>query len=156
MTIAWEQIWKRLEAEFMCNPRSIHGTSHWRKVEENGLMLAARTGAIVEVVRLFAVFHDCRRENDGSDRMHGARAAEYALRLRGELFDIPDERFELLRLACAGHTGGTLSTDPTIGTCWDADRLDLGRVGTRPHPSYMSTAAGKEIAGRLCTPSDSA
>ncbi len=149
MTIEWEEIWTRLEAEFPCDPRSIHGTSHWRRVEENGLILAAHTGAVAEVVRLFAVFHDCRRENDGSDHMHGARAAEYALQLRGDLFHLPDEHFELLRLACAGHTDGTLSADPTIGTCWDADRLDLGRVGTRPHPFYTSTAPGKELAVRM-------
>ena len=25
--------------------------------------------------------------------------------------------------------------------CWDADRLDLGRVGKRPHPKYLSKHA---------------
>jgi hypothetical protein len=41
---------------------------------------------------------------------------------------------------------GQLSDDPTIGTCWDADRLDLVRVGTQSEPSYMSTEFGSEIA----------
>ena len=38
--------------------------------------------------------------------------------------------------------------DPTIGTCWDADRLDIGRVGIIPHERFMSTAAGKRRVSR--------
>jgi uncharacterized protein len=34
----------------------------------------------------------------------------------------------------------------TIGTCWVADRLDLGRVGVIPSVDFMSTQAGKESA----------
>ena len=34
----------------------------------------------------------------------------------------------------------------TIGTCWDADRLDLGRVGVIPSVDFMSTHAGKKAA----------
>jgi uncharacterized protein len=62
------------------------------------------------------------------------------------LFDLADEHFELLHHACAWHTHGRLSDDPTIGTCWDADRLDLGRVGTRPEARFMSTEFAREIA----------
>jgi uncharacterized protein len=40
-----------------------HGIAHWARVYENGLRLAGETGAIVEVVRLFAVPHDSRRMN---------------------------------------------------------------------------------------------
>jgi uncharacterized protein len=32
----------------------------------------------------------------------------------------------------------------TVQTCWDADRLDLGRVGTTPDPRYLCTAAAKQ------------
>jgi uncharacterized protein len=41
-----------------------------------------------------------------------------------------------------------LSDDPTIGTCWDADRLDLARegVGIQPRARYMSTEFAREIA----------
>jgi uncharacterized protein len=31
----------------------------------------------------------------------------------------------------------------TIQTCWDADRLDLGRVGITPHPSRLCTEAAR-------------
>ena len=31
-------------------------------------------------------------------------------------------------------------------TCWDADRLDLGRVGIVPNPRYLCTPAAKSPA----------
>jgi uncharacterized protein len=52
----------------------------------------------------------------------------------------------LLYLACAGHTGDKNQPDITIQTCWDADRLDLGRVRVTPHPSRLCTAAAKDPA----------
>ena len=51
----------------------------------------------------------------------------------------------LAETASNGHTGGGLSKDPTIGTCWDADRLDLPRVGVIPTPDFLSTAAAKKL-----------
>ena len=97
-------------------------------------------------MRLFALFHDSRREHDGRDNRHGARGAAYAASLRGELFELSDAHFELLHYACTWHTHGRLSEEPTIGTCWDADRLDLGRVGIKPAARYMSTDFAKKIA----------
>ena len=43
-----------------------HGSNHWARVEANGLILAQKTGADLVVVRLFGLFHDSRRETDGS------------------------------------------------------------------------------------------
>lgn len=34
-----------------------------------------------------------------------------------------------------------MSSDLTIGTSWDADRLHLPRVGITPDPALLSTAA---------------
>src|SRR3954463_2713651 len=81
-----------------------HGVAHWARVLENGLRLAGETSADVEGVRLFAVLHDSRRVNEATDPEHGPRAAEFALSLRGHLFDLPDHEFRLLHRACAGHT----------------------------------------------------
>jgi len=52
----------------------------------------------------------------------------------------------ILQEACRRHADGKLSGDATIGTCGDAARLDLGRVGTIPDPRFMSTSAGKAAA----------
>ena len=146
MEIDYSQLWEHVAAQFQGGPWSIHGPTHWRRVERNGLLLASRTQANVDVVRLFALFHDCRRENEGTDDGHGARGALHARSLRGVEFELNDEQFELLRYACVWHTDGTSHEDATIATCWDADRLDLGRVGVRPDPKRMCTEFGRELA----------
>jgi uncharacterized protein len=132
-----------------CSPShaySIHGPDHWRRVERNGLILAKQSGALVDVVRLFALFHDCKRIDDGWDPDHGKRGADHAIALRGQWFDLPNEQMDLLIEACTGHTEIIHHHDPTIGTCWDADRLDLGRAGLIPNAKFMNTALGAEIA----------
>jgi len=146
MTIDYQRLWQHVLAQFAGGPASIHGPSHWRRVERNGLWLSAKTAADATVVRLFAVFHDSRRENDDCDPGHGARGAELAAELRGILFELPDEAFHLLHRACEGHTDELHSDDPTIGTCWDADRLDLGRVGITPSADFLSTRPARELA----------
>jgi uncharacterized protein len=141
-----DRIWRQVAAQFDREPHSIHGPDHWRRVERDGLLLASRSGANIIVVRLFALFHDSRRVNDGWDPHHGARGAEHAATLRGAAFHLSDEDFERLHYACTWHTDGLHHDDPTIGTCWDADRLDLGRVGITPNKKFMSTAFAREIA----------
>lgn len=121
----------------------IHGVAHWARVLENGLRLATETNASVEVVSLFAILHDCRRTNEGHDLEHGPRAALFAKKLRGTVFDLPDHEFGLLQRACEGHTTELTHPDVTIQTCWDSDRLDLGRVGITPHPGRLCTEVAK-------------
>ena len=68
-----------------------------------------------------------------------------AASLRGRCFDLADYDFALLHRACAGHTHERTHPDITIQTCWDADRLDLGRVGITPQPSRLCTGVAKRI-----------
>jgi uncharacterized protein len=117
-------------------------------VLSNGKTLAGRTpGADVLVVELFALLHDCRRTRDGYDINHGRKAAEGLNEIRGSLIFLSDEQFGLLESACRGHTDGDISEDPTIGCCWDADRLELSRVGIKPEQRFMSTQAARDILG---------
>ncbi len=130
---------------------SIHGPRHWARVERNGLYCARACGADEgggdeEVVTLFALFHDCRRMNDGHDPDHGRRGGEFAESRHGRFFELEPHRLRTLVLACTHHTGGDTSDEPTIGSCWDGDRLDLIRLGIEASPRYMSTSAGLEIA----------
>lgn len=120
-----------------------HGIGHWARVLENGVRLAEETGANVEVVSLFAVLHDSRRIDEFTDPEHGPRAAEFATELRGNVFDLDDHEFRLLFRACEGHTHERDHPDVTIQTCWDSDRLDLGRVGITPHPNRLCTDVAK-------------
>ena len=121
-----------------------HGIAHWARVLENGVRLACETGPDVEVVRLFAIFHDSRRVNEASDPDHRPSRRRMCRELRGSMFDLPDAAFRLLHRACAGHTHERTDPDVTIRTCWDSDRLDLGRVGITPHPSRLCTDAAQE------------
>lgn len=121
----------------------IHGASHWSRVRLNGLELAKVTGADSMVVELFAFLHDSCRENEGRDPLHGARAADFAASLQGSVFELTPKQLSCLMNACAGHTGGETTGDITVATCWDADRLDLWRIGVRPEPARMMTDAGR-------------
>jgi len=144
--INYDRLMEAILAQYRGDPDSIHGVGHWRKVERIGLLLAETSGADVEVVRLFAFFHDACRWNDNRDPQHGARGADLARQFQGNLFLLDERKLQALCLACEQHTDGQLSSDPTIGTCWDADRLDLGRVGIYPHWKFMSTEAGRIAA----------
>ena len=124
----------------------LHGPLHWLRVALNGLLLAAKTpGADGSIVLRFAAFHDARRLSDGRDPDHGRRVAkafaEGEIRMGG-LKDGPGKA--LLLEALARHADGEVTDDPTIGVCWDADRLDLGRCGITPDPAYLSTEAAKK------------
>jgi uncharacterized protein len=127
--------------------RGLHGVVHWARVLENGLRIAEANGADREVVTLFALFHDARRVNEDWDDGHGLRGGELARSLRGELVHLDDDRFDLLFEACRLHTDGLTAGDPTLLACWDADRLDLGRVGVMPDPRRLGTKAGRGIRG---------
>ena len=76
--------------------------------------------------------------NNNYDPDHGRRAAAYAQEMRGRLFELEEASFELLYKAIAEHADGHVSEDITIGTCFDADRLDLRRVGIEPDPAFIS------------------
>lgn len=129
------------------NRHSVHGPWHWEKVEDNALKLASKTtGCDKLVVQLFALIHDSKRLNDNEDKDHGLRAAEYANKLfeEGKLKITKKQLVELME-ACENHEKGFVSENPTIGVCWDADRLDLTRVGIIPDPKLLSTSAAKKL-----------
>ena len=134
---------KKLISDFPLHLKSIHGPEHWGRVLEYGYELAKETGADEEVVMYFAVFHDCARGKDGRDFRHGERGAMIAETLRGNLYELSEDKFIKLIYACTHHTDGLIDSDPTIGTCWDADRLDLPRVGIIPSLKKLSTQAAK-------------
>lgn len=114
---------------------SIHGESHSQRVAAAGLALLPKTPeADPALVFLFALFHDSMRLNDNHDPMHGPRGAPLARKLRGGPFDLNDAQMDVLAFACEEHTNGGVGPDPTVGVCWDADRLNLWRVGITPDP----------------------
>jgi uncharacterized protein len=120
----------------------IHGLPHWSRVWFHGRALAMAADVDPAVLAWFAFLHDSQRRNDGHDPLHGRRAADFAVRLRedGVITELDRSAFEHLCEAMRLHSDGHTVGDAAVQACWDADRLDLGRVGVRPHRS------------RLCTP----
>ena len=122
-----------------------HGKDHWAKVERNGHYLAQFNDADKMVVSYFAFVHDSMREDDKEDLGHGPRAAAFIMKRR-DLFPLDDNQFRQLKDACKGHTVGERPDCVTINTCWDADRLDIGRVGITPNAKYLFNEEAKRIA----------
>ena len=134
-----------LRYQFLLDWKGIHGVSHWARVRRNGLLIAKDNGADRSVIEYFSFLHDSRRFDEDSDPDHGKRAAEFALSLRDSYIDLNDTSLSLLVTACEGHTHERYHDDVTIQTCWDADRLDLGRVGIIPDPDRMCTGMGRQL-----------
>ena len=128
------------------HPFGLHGVRHWQSVYDNCLNLWRIEHEVYDMPHEddwffwnFAMLHDCCRMYDSSDPGHPARAAKL----------IPDNDTDFnktLRHAILGHSNGKLSTNLAVAICWDADRLDLPRVGVVPNPELMSTKAGKYLA----------
>jgi uncharacterized protein len=134
----------------------IHGLPHWQKVERNGILLSLierngklcfREGVNIKVVCIFAYLHDKCRLNNNADLKHGERTADMLHTIRDTLLkDLDNEEFSLLEQACKLHTTTHKTGNPTIDTCFDADRLDLKRVGIEPCPDKMATSFGEFYA----------
>lgn len=144
MSILSPMLLRQILDGYVLPPRGVHGVTHWARVLENGRRLASLAGGDPEVIALFAVFHDSRRINEAVDHGHGSRGARLARAFRGAGFELDDERLGLLEHACMEHTSGYTAADVTVQVCWDADRLDLLRVGILPHPKFLCTEAARE------------
>lgn len=131
--------------QFKVDRHGVHGPSHWARVRYHALMIGQATEADLLVVELFAFLHDSKRLNEYKDPEHGTRAASYAKEQNGKFFQLNDEQLEKLCYAMTFHSDGGIHADPTIQTCWDADRLDLGRVGKKPKAQYLSKEGAKHI-----------
>ena len=62
------------------------------------------------------------------------------------MIPLNDTQFKQLTNACKGHTYGERPECITINTCWDADRLDLLRVGIMPDANRLHNEEAKRIA----------
>lgn len=121
-----------------------HGPSHWARVEAHALVISQSLGISPLVPALFALVHDSQRINDNADPWHGSRAARFVREHRTHLFSFLSESdWMILQEACEKHSDGLVSENPILQACWDADRLDLGRVGIKPAPAYMGSAFAK-------------
>lgn len=137
------ELFEHLVSSHSLGHEGFHGRDHWLRVLQNAREIATETGANLRVVELFAVLHDSQRENENHDPQHGHRASAYATKIRRTWFGLYDAEMNLLQEACRWCSDGFTEADVTVQACWDADRLDLGRVGIRPDPSFLCTCYAK-------------
>ena len=118
-----------------------HGPDHWARVNEHAMAVARSLGVDPLVPRLFALVHDSQRLDDGEDPEHGPRAAQFVRDQRTNLFVfLSDDDHAALVDACDRHSDGLTDAPTVVQACWDADRLDLWRVGVEPEPKYLCSA----------------
>ena len=139
-----KELLQLIRTTFQLNWKGVHGLSHWARVRVNGLLIARQNGANRRVVELFAFLHDVKREAEFGDPEHGIRAARFVETLDDNFLGINEQEKKLLSYACEFHSKGLVEGDLTVRTCWDADRLDLGRGGLRPDTKKLCTALGKQ------------
>ena len=127
--------------------QSEHGIAHWARVWRNARELCSAEGVDPLVPCLFSFLHDSCRYEEGNDIEHGPRAAEFIAGLyeKREL-DIKASDLVLLCKAVEFHSCGYTDAEPIVQVCWDADRLDLGRVGVHPNPNYLCTQHAKKTS----------
>lgn len=127
----------------------VHGETHWCRVAWTGVRIGQHSpGCDLALVALFGLLHDSMRWHDEADPAHGERAGDLARRLNDSVLGLSADRIDLLDAACYAHAFGDTSYDATVGTCWDADRLDLWRVGLELDSSLLSTPVAQSMHAR--------
>ena len=141
-----KQIFNLANERFVLNHNGFHGKNHWVRVYTNAMILCSYYNTDRIVPTLFSFLHDCCREDEGSDPLHGLRAASYADYLYSKnILQISMLQHNMLTSAMKLHSDGDtgIGMPLAIQICWDADRLDLGRVGKIPDRRYLCTEAAK-------------
>lgn len=118
----------------------LHGDVHWRSVAATFLYIQKIKVDIDPSVGLaFAIFHDSQRQDEMGDPWHGEAAAEFVASSDALLHLLGPVRRDHVFTACALHNEGHVErSNPSIGACLDADRLNLVRIGIQPKMDYMS------------------
>ena len=133
-----------------------HGVNHWKRVLDNATKIYIGSGEHFGeneqiAAALFAMLHDCERQDECQDEDHGHRAAYYfesiAYRFHNRLGEAMIDKIEH---AIRWHNAGMVTEDFYTQAMWAADRLDLTRVGIDPSPSLLVLpAAIKLIKGSV-------
>ena len=138
------------------DPMGPHGPVHWFKVYRNcqdidTMIYENRDENRDWFYWCFAMLHDCKRTSEQADPAHGIEAAKMVPNDKSQ-FNISLAR--AIKLHQMGQTMDETAPlgDMRIGICWDADRLELVRVGIMPDPKYMSTDIGKQIVENMNKP----
>jgi MoaA/NifB/PqqE/SkfB family radical SAM enzyme len=145
---SWGTVWEIIISNYTKGGNN-HGGDHIMRVVRNAEMLAKINcpGAIFNAI-IAASLHDIGRiGKKEKNKTHALRGAEIAGKMLKKYFSDCDIDSEKIIYAIRHHSEGKVSNDPLIGTIWDADRLDLERVGIKINPAFLSTKAAKDFLG---------
>jgi len=126
-----------------CRRLDIHGISHLRRVAITAGRIAASIGEDVESAVVAGFLHDCARSDDGGGTRHAHDSAVLAKKLLSRFYP----HLDTVRLcdAIARHADGETTEDLLAACVWDADRLDLTRLGIEVDPDLLSTTVARRI-----------
>lgn len=128
--------------------KSGHGLHHWLRVIDIGMRLADADPRVDrDVIVAFGLLHDSARTHDNYCEEHGPNSLN-VIRALDSCIPLDDNQKLMLSFACVNHTSADCNHfplfEPTLHACFDADRLDLWRVGIVPDSKYLFTDAGKD------------
>lgn len=126
-----------------CGGLRIHGMSHLRRVAILSGRLAVAVGEDVESAVVMGFLHDSARKNDGNDIEHAHDSAILARELLERFY--PSLDADRICEAIAGHADGKVTSDPLTACLWDADRLELKRIGRTIDLGLLSTETARRL-----------
>ncbi len=128
-------------------PSALHGLGHSARVMVWTTVLAGE-GPLFEPGLWAAACHDLRREDDGPDLEHGARAARWVLDELPRHLESPPGQLERIANACRWHVHPARMLAEGDDVLWllkDADALDRVRLGDLDERFLRSTAAREQV-----------
>lgn len=143
----WDDVAGRLSEVLPLPDSQIHGYEHARRVGLFAEMLARTYGADPLFAVVAAYCHDCGRLNDGEDPEHGKRSWQRCADSVSRLFT--GAPLDQLRVAIEEHPLGMTSDVPLIAALWDADRVDLMRLGYKLESRFFSDSRAMKLAETL-------
>jgi len=121
-----------------------HGLAHILRASTFAKIMAiTMCPQYINEIIIGIMLHDIDRKNDSFDLSHPKRSADKAKQLIKKYW--PGLAMNKIIYAIENHHKGQVSNDPIIGIIWDADRLDLVRLGIDIDKRLLST----KIATRL-------
>ena len=127
-----------------CKGLGLHGMSHLRRVASTAGRIASLISEDVEAAVVTGFLHDCARTDDGGGTSHAHDSACVAKNILPTCY--PHLDVDRLCAGIAGHADGVVTDDLLIGSVWDADRLDLVRLGIEVDLGLLSTSVARRVA----------
>lgn len=141
--INWNQAEKIIFNSYTLK-QGIHGIDHVKRVVENAKIIAKKECPNnYDDIVIGAYLHDIGRIDDNGGNEHAFRGFEISKQLLAKYW--PHLNHKKILTAIKEHADSLITDDPLIGSIWDADRLDLTRLGIKINLELLSTQTAKKL-----------